>query len=359
MTLFKTIVPRLFAATSAICLIASPVMAESLLDVPTMAGTVKSDSWTSLSYVNGQFFWSNNMVPSALGVVSPGYAASDGLYSYNGAYSMWASLSQPSSPINIKHAVFQIHATWPDTSTFPINGGPKLSYNGGTQRIAATLPMMWGRSKEAEGDYPPEAGRPTYHGVMWQWDLSSIPTDITSIKIEMPFDTHTSLIGCRIDVSSQFQQIGVPADTPLQTWRQTHFQTKENTGAAADLFDADFDGVPNLIEYALGRNPKSAAGANGAAALPVPHASTGRLQVAFSLPETPPAEITYKVRVTEDFSTWKTLATKVGTGAWTWNGTGTSQISTSLSGGRSQVTVGDEVAIIGRRLRLMRLEVSY
>jgi hypothetical protein len=358
MTLLKTIVPRLFAATSAICLIASPVKAESLLEVPTMAGTVKSDWWTFLAMQNSTFI-SDNWTENALGVAHPGKPASEGLYSYEGAYSMWASLSQTSAPIKIKHAVFQAHVTWAPFASFPYSGGPTLSYNGGTQKIPATLPIIWGRSKNADGEYPPEAGVPVYHGVMWQWDLSSISADITNIKIEMPVDNHTSIIGCRIDVSSQFQQIGVPADTPLQTWRQTHFQTKENTGAAADLFDADFDGVPNLIEYALGRNPKSAAGANGAAALPVPNAASGRLQVAFSLPETPPAEITYKVRVTEDFTTWKTLATKVGTGAWTWNGTGDSRISASLSGGRSQVTVGDEVPITGKRLRLMRLEVSY
>ena len=43
--------------------------------------------------------------------------------------------------------------------------------------------------------------------------------------------------------------------TELDNWRFTHFGTYNNTGNAADDFDADFDGVLNLIEYATGTDP--------------------------------------------------------------------------------------------------------
>ncbi|MCC5804962.1 MAG: hypothetical protein JJU00_01420 [Opitutales bacterium] len=43
--------------------------------------------------------------------------------------------------------------------------------------------------------------------------------------------------------------------TPLQQWRQTHFGTMENAGDAADGADPDGDGIPNLVEYALGGDP--------------------------------------------------------------------------------------------------------
>ena len=42
---------------------------------------------------------------------------------------------------------------------------------------------------------------------------------------------------------------------PLLAWRQTHFGTTSGTGNAANLADMDFDGLANLVEYALLLNP--------------------------------------------------------------------------------------------------------
>lgn len=41
----------------------------------------------------------------------------------------------------------------------------------------------------------------------------------------------------------------------LQSWRLQHFGTIENTGTAADDFDADSDGESNLLEFATAQNP--------------------------------------------------------------------------------------------------------
>jgi autotransporter-associated beta strand protein len=46
--------------------------------------------------------------------------------------------------------------------------------------------------------------------------------------------------------------------SPLQDWRQIYFGSSANTGDAADTADPDGDGIPNLLEYALGTNPTSA-----------------------------------------------------------------------------------------------------
>jgi hypothetical protein len=43
--------------------------------------------------------------------------------------------------------------------------------------------------------------------------------------------------------------------TAQQIWRQTHFGTDSNTGPAADLLDADNDGIANLLEYAAATDP--------------------------------------------------------------------------------------------------------
>lgn len=45
--------------------------------------------------------------------------------------------------------------------------------------------------------------------------------------------------------------------TDLQNWRQIYFSTTTNSGNAADTFDFDGDGLPNLVKYAFGLNPIS------------------------------------------------------------------------------------------------------
>jgi autotransporter-associated beta strand protein len=54
--------------------------------------------------------------------------------------------------------------------------------------------------------------------------------------------------------------------TDMQVWRQQHFGTTANEGAAADSSDADHDGEINLIEFATGQNPHASARAVTSAA---------------------------------------------------------------------------------------------
>jgi hypothetical protein len=44
--------------------------------------------------------------------------------------------------------------------------------------------------------------------------------------------------------------------TATDLWRQTHFGTMDETGPASDQSDPDADGIPNLVEFALGSHPK-------------------------------------------------------------------------------------------------------
>jgi hypothetical protein len=44
-------------------------------------------------------------------------------------------------------------------------------------------------------------------------------------------------------------------DSEIQKWRYENFGTTENTGIAANTFDANFDGETNLLEFATGQNP--------------------------------------------------------------------------------------------------------
>jgi|GEM_PF-2271859 len=68
--------------------------------------------------------------------------------------------------------------------------------------------------------------------------------------------------------------------TALQAWRQTHFGSIDNSGDGADLNDFDHDGIPNLIEFAFGLNPKQ----NSAGQLPNPQKVGNNFVVSFAQP---------------------------------------------------------------------------
>ncbi|MCX7712916.1 MAG: autotransporter-associated beta strand repeat-containing protein [Chthoniobacterales bacterium] len=92
--------------------------------------------------------------------------------------------------------------------------------------------------------------------------------------------------------------------TALEQWRQTHFGSPANSGDGADTADPDADGIPNLIEYALGGNPTSAA------SRPQPTVGTAVVsgQQRLTLTFTPQvvSGLTYLVQASNDLSDWST-----------------------------------------------------
>ena len=47
------------------------------------------------------------------------------------------------------------------------------------------------------------------------------------------------------------------AASPFNSWRQANFSTAANTGESAETSDPDGDGIPNLMEFAFGLDPKT------------------------------------------------------------------------------------------------------
>jgi autotransporter-associated beta strand protein len=93
----------------------------------------------------------------------------------------------------------------------------------------------------------------------------------------------------------------------LQSWRQTYFSITGNTGNAADGFDFDNDGIPNLLEYATGSNPTIAS--------PAPTVLDrnvgGFLTITFN--SIADATITYTVEGSSDLTgAWSTVFTATG-----------------------------------------------
>ncbi len=92
--------------------------------------------------------------------------------------------------------------------------------------------------------------------------------------------------------------------TPLHLWRAAHFATAASTGPSADLADPDQDGLPNLLEYALGGNPL----ASSQTIQPALIQTGGRLGLAFTrLPAT--TDVTLTVQAADDLTgPWADLA---------------------------------------------------
>jgi len=102
-------------------------------------------------------------------------------------------------------------------------------------------------------------------------------------------------------------QVKLTLLTPLQFWRQTNFGS---TSSTADTLDTDGDGLPNLLEYALGSSPTSATSANP----PTSQLSTLNTQQYLQLSFTRIADpfLTYTVQGSSDLSTWSDLWTSTG-----------------------------------------------
>lgn len=147
------------------------------------------------------------------------------------------------------------------------------------------------------------------------------------------------------------------------TWRESNFPDRGPLTTASD--DPDADGVANLLEYALGRSPSAGSGADGYAALPdaVSNASepllSGRIALQLDLPHPGTADLIHVVEVASSLGgNWSTLATKTGTGNWTWDAGGNSRIiADAPASGRVRVRIGDSQPMADNPRRFLRLRV--
>ena len=162
--------------------------------------------------------------------------------------------------------------------------------------------------------------------------------------------------------TSRSAVIAIGTQTCLLTqaaWPYAVWATGLPPGAQGFTMDADRDGVPNGIEYALGRDGASGSGVNGIAQLPViTRTASGALQdltMTLNLPDPTPADIVYDIEVSNDLTgSWTPIMEKSGTGPWAALGNSGATLSSSpAGGGRLLWTITDVPAY-----HFMRLAVT-
>lgn len=174
--------------------------------------------------------------------ISPGYRASAGYYAFTGNFGLTAT-TQSIVISDIQSVVFQrvsmanpdysldLNLNWdgtllPGTETASASyqtapaiaiGGPWLSYYDASDtllgKIAPTVTGILGSV------YDPDAFIPgTYYNFVYQWDLSGVPEDVASVRIDAPIIAHASTVEARIDISDSYiQVIPEPAGTGLMS----------------------------------------------------------------------------------------------------------------------------------------------
>jgi hypothetical protein len=181
--------------------------------------------------------------------------------------------------------------------------------------------------------------------------LSSINISGTGIYRTVTVTPATDKVGSAI-ITLGAQDSGTTATTsfvvtvtgtPSQTWWQQNFGSVGLTGNSAETADMDLDGIPNLLEYALGLSPNSSNPASANLALDtVPLASNRHLR--FTITKNPLAtDLDYVVEITSDLS---------NPAAWTTSGI---VIESSNS---TTLVVRDSNPMTNGAQRFMRLRVT-
>jgi hypothetical protein len=126
--------------------------------------------------------------------------------------------------------------------------------------------------------------------------------------------------------------LGFVAPTALQSWRLANFGMHLNTGEATNDADPDKDGVPNLIEYVRGSNPKAASTNSEPAGLTITGQGPSNFLLAnVSLINSYDSKVRLTLQTSTDLKTWSPFVVRTGTGPWS-----TSPISTTQSAGQTR-----------------------
>jgi hypothetical protein len=143
-------------------------------------------------------------------------------------------------------------------------------------------------------------------------DTSDVVTTFNRVFLRFRTRTDAAAPAFRID-DVTVQRLTPAIATPLQLWQTTHFTAAQladptlGAGVWGNQADPDGDGLPNLLEYALGLNPTSPSGTDVPAAALNPAGT--HLQLTFQRAR---SELTYEVLASSNLTDWTVIATNPG-----------------------------------------------
>ena len=145
--------------------------------------------------------------------------------------------------------------------------------------------------------------------------------------------------------------------TPIEQWRQLHFGSPADSGDGANNNDFDHDGTANLLEYALGLDPRNPDPASGLPAVGTVTVGANRyLSLTFTRPLSA-TDITYQVEVSGDLGAFLPGSLYTAAGNVPTN-THTTEYARGNDGIRETITVRDNTPLTGTPARFLRLRVS-
>jgi hypothetical protein len=137
-------------------------------------------------------------------------------------------------------------------------------------------------------------------------------------------------------------------NTPQELWRLSYFNSTANTGDAADHADPNQNGIPNLIEYALGGHPVN--GSTGQSILPTGSRSGNQMRIHLTR-RLDRSDIDLTVQASTNLTTWTNLARSSAGQPFALIESGTG-IDETGSGNTRAVTITDPLTDTRRFLRL-------
>lgn len=142
---------------------------------------------------------------------------------------------------------------------------------------------------------------------------------------------------------------------PIQQWRLAKFGFPTNTGLAANAIDADFDGIVNLLEYALFLDPHASSTPGLPTVDTVEVGGLDYLTITFRRPLSA-TDLGYVVQVSPDLATWFPGSSYASTGDVPSNAN-TTQVSRTDDGTLETITVRDNTPL-GTGRRFLRVSVT-
>jgi hypothetical protein len=128
----------------------------------------------------------------------------------------------------------------------------------------------------------------------------------------------------------------------LENWRMTWFGQYEGTGIAANDYDDDGDGLPNLVEYVASRNPRVASGLSELSKpLVMVSGGPGTAVIAeVRILQTFDPKVRVRLQDSTGMQYWFNMATREGGSSWV----GRTPTTTLLSGGRALYSFNTNVS---------------